>query len=203
MLNKHLLIGSQSRISKAVMIMMSSSFSSSATFLKKETNSNRLMRIVTQINQNTLMPESIRKAMLTMAFNGTIRYAGTTGIGVQEWNEQSAVVHLRNRFHVQNHLNGIHATAMATLAESATGMLFALHVPDETHLPVLKRMTVQFQKRATGNLRAVATLSDEQKESIAATEKGSLIVPVRITDDDGKEPIDCQMEWAWTPRRRK
>jgi hypothetical protein len=54
---------------------------------------------------------------------------------------------------VRNHFGGFHATAMATLAESATGNLFGLHVPD-SHIPVLKSMRVVFNKRTVGYLKA-------------------------------------------------
>jgi acyl-coenzyme A thioesterase PaaI-like protein len=163
---------------------------------------NRLLRVVDRINHNPVLFEPLRKAALTMAFNLNIKYAGTTCIGIQRWDTESAVVQLKNRWHVQNHIGGIHATAMATLAESTTGMLFGLYVPD-THLPLLKSMKVAYTARAVGNLRAVATLTDEQKQIIQSTDKGSVIVPVKVTDSEGKEPIQCEMEWAWTQKRSK
>mmetsp|Transcript_11914 Transcript_11914/g.26654 ORF Transcript_11914/g.26654 Transcript_11914/m.26654 type:complete len:194 (+) Transcript_11914:115-696(+) len=166
-------------------------------------NPNRLWTLVHAINNSKMLPDTARRAALTLAFNSNIRYAGTTGISIREWNENRAVVELKNRWHIQNHLKGIHATAMATLAESTTGMLFGLYVPDRTHVPLLKSMTVQFVKRATGDLRAVATLTHEQKQRIQTTDKGALVVPVTVTDSEGKEPITCQMEWAWTTKRNK
>lgn len=162
---------------------------------------NRLLRIVNRINEAGL-PDTMRKSALTLAFNSNIKYAGTTGIGIQQWDLDKAVVNLKNRLHVQNHIGGIHATAMATLAESTTGMLFGLYVPD-THLPLLKSMKVQYVARATGNLQAVATLTDEQKSEIASTDKGSTTVPVRVTDSEGKEPIVVEMVWAWTTKKKK
>jgi acyl-coenzyme A thioesterase PaaI-like protein len=171
--------------------------SSSSSLLKP----NGLLRIVNRINQNPA-PEPLRKAALTLAFNAKVKYAGTSCVGIQRWDTETAVVNLKNRWHVQNHIGGIHATAMATLAESATGMLFSLYVPD-THLPLLKSMKVSYTARAAGNLQAVATLTEEQKSLIQSTDKGSVTVPVKVTDSDGKEPIQCEMEWAWTKKRPK
>ena len=91
---------------------------------------------------------------------------------------------------------------MATLAESATGMVFGVNVPD-THLPLLKSMTIHYTKLAKGNLQAVAQLDEEQIAKIQNDEKGSVVVPVKVTDEEGKEPIQVEMEWAWTPKRRK
>ena len=98
---------------------------------------NKLLQLVTKINHAEAIPKIVRNAALTFSFNSFIRYAGTTGIGVQQWDEEKTIVNLKNRFHIQNHLKGVHATAMATLAESTTGMLFGLYVPD-THLPLYR-----------------------------------------------------------------
>jgi len=187
---------------------------------------NRLATLINRIHKAGL-PDRFTKAALTLAFNSYIKYAGTTGISIQQWQlppqgpqaqaqpsqpqaqqsqqsqvENQSIVTLKNRMHIQNHLGGIHATAMATLAESATGMLFGLYVPD-THVPLLKSMNIQFVARAQGNLKAVATLTPEQQALIQTTDKGALIVPVKVTDQEGKEPIQCQMEWAWTMKRKK
>jgi len=29
------------------------------------------------------------------------------------------------------------------------------------------------------------------------------MVPVTITDESGQQPIECFMEWAWVPKKRK
>lgn len=161
---------------------------------------NRLLKLVNQIN--TQVPTFLRSTVLSLAFNSQIKYAGTTGIAIRSWTAQKAVVSLPNRFRVRNHLGGVHATAMATLAESATGMVFGIHVPD-THIPLLKRMTVRYHKVARGDLTAVATISEEQIKQIQSQERGSVIVPVRVTDQDDTEPIAVDMEWAWTIKKHK
>lgn len=162
---------------------------------------NSLLKLVNKVNTSNL-PASLKKAALTLAFNSKVKYAGTTSIGIQHLDTDKAVVHLKNRFHVQNHIQGIHATAMATLAESTTGMLFGLYVPD-THIPLLKSMTIRYVAVASGDLKAVATLPDDQKQLIQTTDKGAVVIPVTITDSKGKEPIQCEIEWAWTKKRPK
>jgi acyl-coenzyme A thioesterase PaaI-like protein len=174
---------------------------------------NKLLSIVNRIHRAGL-PDRFTQIALTLAFNSQIKYAGTTGIRIRQWqgggggsddndndNDNTAIVTLQNRRHIQNHLGGIHATAMATLAESTTGMLFGLYVPD-THVPLLKGMRIQYVARAVGDLKAVATLTPQQQRMIQTTDKGSLVVPVKVTDDQGKEPIHCEMEWAWTTKRK-
>ncbi|MBV6578520.1 DUF4442 domain-containing protein, partial [Acinetobacter baumannii] len=41
------------------------------------------------------------------------------------------------------------------------------------------------------------------RKYIAYHEKGELFIPVTVIDDAGNEPIQCQMLWAWLPKRKK
>lgn len=162
------------------------------------TKPNQLYSIVKRINDLPVF----RQQCLSLAFNTKVKYAGTTGLAIEQWDQHSATVHCKNRLRVQNHIGSVHATAMATLAESATGMVFGLHVPD-SHLPLLKSMKMEYKALSKGNLTAVATISQQQKLEISTTEKGSTIIPVKVTDEEGKQPVQCAMEWAWTPKRKK
>ena len=161
---------------------------------------NRLLSIVNKIN-GLSAPVSLKQRALTLAFNSKVKYSGTTGIFIERWDVETSVCRCQNRWRIQNHIGGVHATAMATLAESATGMLFGLYVPD-THIPLLKSMKIDYVARATGDLRAVATISERQKELITTTDRGSTIVQVKVTDAKGLEPIQCAMQWAWTKKRK-
>ena len=161
---------------------------------------NRLLRVVNTINSRA--PSFAKGPILSLAFNSNIKYAGTTGIAIERLDENEAVVHLKNRWRVQNHLKGVHATAMATLAESATGMVFGCHVPD-SHIPLLKSMKVNFTKVAKGDLKAVAHVTEEQKQLIQNSDRGSAIIAVKVTDEENKEPIQVEMEWAWTTKKKK
>ena len=48
-------------------------------------------------------------------------------------------------------------------------------------------------------MRAVATLSEEQRELIRSTTKGEVTVAVTVTDESGNQPIECEFVWAWIP----
>src|SRR5262249_25140795 len=108
---------------------------------------------------------------------------------------------IRNRRPVQNHIRGVHAAAMALLAETATGFALGLHLPDD-RLPLIRTMKIDYVRRAEGGLRAVAALRPEQIAQIRSEPKGDLVVPVTVTDDSGASPIECEMRWAWVPRKR-
>ena len=67
---------------------------------------------------------------------------------------------------------------------------------------MIKTLRVDYKKRAKGGLRAVATLTDEQIQRMKSESKGEVRVAVTVTDESGREPIECEMIWAWTPKRR-
>jgi acyl-coenzyme A thioesterase PaaI-like protein len=131
-----------------------------------------------------------------------VKLAGTARIWVEEMSDQRAVVHLKNRRRVQNHIGGIHACGMALAAESATGIVVGMNVPDSA-LPLCKSMKVNFVRRCEGDIKAVAHLTEEQLTKIHTEEKGDVQVAVEVTDSSGKSPITAEMVWAWVPKMRK
>jgi acyl-coenzyme A thioesterase PaaI-like protein len=109
---------------------------------------------------------------------------------------------MKNRGKVRNHIGGVHAAAMALLAETCTGAVFGLGLPPDK-LPLLKKMEIDYVRRAQGALRAEATLALPQRRALANKERGDMVVPVKVTDSAGEEPIVCHMTWAWVQKKRK
>lgn len=159
---------------------------------------NKFSTIIAKVNKT---PMFIRSTLLTKLFASKVKFAGTTGIVIKEVTPKKTLLFLANKKSVQNHIGGIHAIAAAVLAESATGIVFGMNVPD-SKLPLLKSMQVNYQRRMQGGLSAVARLSDEQIATITQDEKGSIYVQVTIEDESGQAPIECQMEWAWVSKKR-
>lgn len=152
---------------------------------------------VTRINH---LPRPLRRPLITSIFGFAVRFAGTGGVRFERLDELCAVVHMRNRRKVRNHIGGIHAAAMALLAESATGAVFGLNLP-AGKLPLLKAMHIDYLRRAHGDLRAEASLAVEQRILMQNEERGDVTVAVRVTDSNGEEPIACRMVWAWIPEK--
>ena len=153
---------------------------------------------VTRINR---LPASMRRPLISSIFGFAVRFAGTGGVRFERLDELRAVLHLRNRRKVRNHIGGIHAAAMALLAESATGAVFGLNLP-AGKLPLLKSMQVDYLRRASGDLRAEAYIDEPQRLAMQRDERGDAEVTVRVTDASGEEPIRCRMVWAWVPEKR-
>lgn len=160
---------------------------------------NFLNRVVSRLNA---LPDSMSATALTLTLGRAVRFAGTAGVRVEKLTDYEAVLTLKNRKKVQNHIGSIHAAAMALLGESATGFLVGMSVPD-SRVPVIKSMHIDYVKRCKGDLKAEAKLTVEQVQRILREEKGEVTVPVIITDESGNQPIECEYVWAWTPKVRK
>ena len=147
------------------------------------------------------LPAGLARRARTLILGKIVRFVGTAKLDILELTPERAVVVVKNRKRVRNHIGSVHAAAIALLAETATGFVVGMSVPDD-RAPVIKSLKVEFKKRAKGDLRAEATLTPEQVALIEGTEKGEVHVAVKVTDEAGVEPVVCEMIWAWTPKRR-
>jgi acyl-coenzyme A thioesterase PaaI-like protein len=159
---------------------------------------NKLSKLIARIEK---LPRPLRRRSRSLLIGRVVKFVGTARLDIEELTGERAVVSIKNRRIVQNHLGSVHAAAMALIAETASGFVVGMNVPDD-RVPVIKTLKVDYLKRAKGALRAVAELTPAQIDSIHATEKGEVRVKVSVTDEAGVEPIACEMIWAWTPRRR-
>ncbi|HET8731497.1 MAG TPA: DUF4442 domain-containing protein [Moraxellaceae bacterium] len=160
--------------------------------------SNNLTRVVSKFQ---FLPPALRATVVSGIFGRVVPFVGTSDLRYEELTPERVVVSIRNRRPVQNHIKGVHAAAMALLAETATGFAVGMNLPDDK-LPLIKSLKVDYLKRTQGDMRAVATLTKEQVELIRGTPKGEVLVPVMVTDESGEEPIRCEMLWAWVSKQR-
>lgn len=162
------------------------------------TPKNQLNRIVSTLNA---LPSFVRSKAISTFFGKMVKFTGTAGITIEELSCSRSVITLKNKKSVQNHIGSVHAVASILIAESATGYLVGMNIPDSS-VPVIKTIRADFVKRAKGDMRAEAHLSPEQILAMQTQEKGETLVPVTVSDADDKEPILMEMLWAWTPKKR-
>ena len=160
--------------------------------------SNQLQRVV---ESSKWLPANVRATVVSKILGKVVPYVGTSGLLYEEISSERVIVSIRNQHKVQNHIKNVHAAAMALLAETATGFVVGINLPDDK-LPLIKSLKVDFYKRTQGDMRAVATLTPEDVARIATEPKGELWVPVTVTDESGNEPIKCEMLWAWIPKAK-
>jgi acyl-coenzyme A thioesterase PaaI-like protein len=156
---------------------------------------NRLER---QLERLSEVPAFARPWFRSVVLRRAVPFTGTAGLNFLQMTPNLVEIGIRNRKKVQNHIEGIHASAMNLLAETATGMVVGMNVRDDC-IPLAKELKMVFKKRATGDMRAVATLSDAQRALMQASDKGEVHVAVTVTDEAGVHPVECEFVWAWIP----
>lgn len=160
---------------------------------------NRLYKVVQATSK---LPKALRTTIWSKTFGRIVPMVGTANIRYLEVSKEKVVVRIENHRNMQNHIKGVHAAAMALLAETATGFVTGLNVPDDRIL-LIKTLQVDYLKVASGGLTATATLSAEQQQFILDNQKGELDIPIHVVDDAGQAPIQCKMVWAWLPKKKK
>ncbi|GGF61143.1 DUF4442 domain-containing protein [Alteromonas lipolytica] len=161
-------------------------------------STNPLRRYAERVNQ---YPAWLSSRLLTWMFRYKVKLAGTAKVDIVSTDFTQVTFRQPNYKKVQNHIGSVHAAAMALLAESATGFVVGLNLPGDK-LPLIKSMNLQYVKRASGDMTAVATLSQEQIAMMQTEEKGETVVNVRVTDANNIEPLICEMVWAWVPKQK-
>ena len=156
---------------------------------------NRLER---QLERLSDVPSFARIWYQGVVLRRAVPFTGTAGIDFLQMSRERVEVSLKNEKKVQNHIGGIHASAMNLLAETATGMVVGMNVRDDC-IPLAKALKMAFKKRATGAMRAVAVLTPEQQALMQASDKGEITVQVTVTDEAGIAPVECEFVWAWIP----
>lgn len=154
---------------------------------------NRLAKLVKTTSK---LPKRIRNTLWSRAFGRVVPMVGTAKIQYLEMYSNKVVVQIANHKGMQNHIGQIHACAMALIAETATGFVTAMNVPDSA-IMLIKSFKVDFKRPTKGAMTAVATLTAEQQQLMKTTEKGETLVCVSVTDESNEEPIQCEMLWAW------
>lgn len=160
---------------------------------------NRLYKVVQATSK---LPKALRTTIWSKTFGRIVPMVGTANIRYLEVSKEKVVVRIENNRNMQNHIKGVHAAAMALLAETATGFVTGLNVPDDRIL-LIKTLQVDYLKVVSGGLTATATLSAEQQQFILDNDKASLEIPISVVDDSGQSPIECKMVWAWLPKKKK
>jgi len=88
-----------------------------------------------------------------------------------------AVVQMKERRAVHNHLSGIHAIALCNLCEAAMAMVTEATIPKNMRfIPVA--MTVEYKKKAKGVIRGVSEIKPEDFKV------GKVDVPVNVFDEN-------------------
>jgi len=122
-----------------------------------------------------------------------IPYTGSMGARIDSLAAGHAIVRLRERRKVRNHLRSVHAIALANLAELTSGLATLCGMPD-TARGILTGFEIDYTKKArgliTGECRCDIPVSDERAE---------YIVEVTLTDEEGDIVANARAKWLIGP----
>ena len=155
-------------------------------------------RLVRSLHKLERLPSAVRPWARNQVLRRAVPFTGTAGLDFAVMTPERVEIAVANVRRVQNHIGGVHAAAMALLAETATGMVVGMNVRDDC-LPLAKQMQVNFKKRSQGAMRAVAVLDDAQRVAMQQSDKGEVKVRVEVSDESGAAPVECEFTWAWIP----
>lgn len=148
------------------------------------------------------VPPRLRRPLVTKAVGEVIPFVDTAGCFIEAYTPHRVAVRLDNEQRLQNHLGGPHAAALALLAETATGLVVALNVPDGSS-PLLRTMNMSFDEFARAAVQSEATLTDGQTTQIRSRPLGQIEVDVTLTaPDDETSLVSGSLKWAWVPEDR-
>jgi len=108
-------------------------------------------------------------------------YTSTIHAHVERVEPGRAEVTMSDRRDVRNHIDCIHAVALANLVELTGNTALAYSLPDDARF-IVSKMNVEYLAKARGPIRAIATCDVPD-----TSERRELEVLVRIENAEGKE----------------
>jgi acyl-coenzyme A thioesterase PaaI-like protein len=121
------------------------------------------------------------------------RYSGSIGARVQELEPGKSVLTLRDRPRVRNHLGSVHATALATFGELASGLAMLAGMPKDGRAIVTK-LEIEYLQKARGVLTAYG------KAPIPPNaERQEYVVHASIRNTGDEEVARLQVQWLVGP----
>ena len=125
----------------------------------------------------------------------TIPYTGSVRPRVEELRHGFARVSMRDRRAIRNHLDCIHAVALANLAEYTGNLAVAFSMPGDARF-IVAGMNVRFEKKARGVITGTC-----HSPKIANSEKREYEVLVKLHDSQGDLVADATLRTLVGPKR--
>jgi acyl-coenzyme A thioesterase PaaI-like protein len=121
------------------------------------------------------------KALFSRLVGAMAPYTGTIHASVDVLRPGFAEVRMADRRAVRNHLDCVHAVALANLAELAGNVALAYSLPDDARF-IVSGMEIEYTKKARGTITAIGEPPVPRSSTRAAYD-----VPVTLRDTEGDE----------------
>ncbi len=121
-----------------------------------------------------------------------------------DWTDEKAVIAVKRRRRVRNHVGSIHAGALFTLGETCAGLVIIRNFPFANYRPLMSDVRVTYSKQARGDVVGecvipAATIT-RMKAEIDAGDVPLVEVITAISNDQGEVIANVATTWqvkAW------
>lgn len=130
-------------------------------------------------------------------FGLMVPYSGTIGLRIEALRPGYARAHFRERWGVRNHLNSVHAVALANAGEAVSGLAMSLALPKEARA-IVTGLRMEYLKKARGRLTVESEAQapelvadgDQEQEVVASIRdaSGELVARAIATWRVGRRP---------------
>jgi acyl-coenzyme A thioesterase PaaI-like protein len=121
------------------------------------------------------------KAMFSRLVGRMAPYTGSIGATVTVLRAGYAEVQMTDRKPIRNHLDCVHAIALANLGEMAGNVALAYSLPDDARF-IVSGMEIEYTKKARGTITAIGEPPIPRTSARAQYD-----VPVSLRDSSGEE----------------
>ena len=136
------------------------------------------------------------KAIFSRLVGISAPYTGSIGARVLDLRRGFSRTELTDRRKVRNHLDCVHAIALANLAELTGNVAVAYTLPDDARF-IVAGMSIDYLKKARGTIEATSTCP-----LIGSAEKQQYRIEVSLRDRAGDEVAKAALETLVGPKKR-
>lgn len=137
----------------------------------------------------------IGRKLMSRALGLAVPYSGSIGAEILELDKYSCRIQMKDRRAVRNHLNSVHALALANLGEMASGLALNVWMPDSLQA-IVTNLNIEFIKKARGSIVATSKVSppEEGNESIQ-------VVTSELFDSQNQKVAEVKVTWLIRPKK--